>query len=320
MTSPPITRYNNNLPNAPAPGTGANCHGWIMSMANLGIMAGKDPQEIDADLRRAIPPGKRRLPNNEIPDAIHKAIQDHNGGTFTPRPRPEPVVKDGKAALQGIINSAKIKTEADLWESSPVRLWDEPQGDPVLLLETLYDPTDLIWIGERNQAGIIGKTIMAVRDWIAYIRCAGKTGPHIIPNPLTGTPAIKKTGDGETYRGDGNISSYRYCMAEFDSLSREDQIRFWSSVKLPIVALIDSGGKSIHAWLDVQKLAQVETSDQWATEIKGRLYDAILAPMGVDAACSNPARLSRLPGHYREEKQAWQRLLWLSPEGRSVSC
>jgi hypothetical protein len=107
-------------------------------------------------------------------------------------------------------------------------------------------------------------------------------------------------------------------MAEFDGLCREDQIRFWSAVKLPIVALIDSGGKSIHAWLDVQKLAKVETPEQWQSEIKGRLYDRILTPLGVDSACSNPARLSRLPGYFRSEKQAWQRLLWLSPEGRPV--
>jgi hypothetical protein len=193
-------------------------------------------------------------------------------------------------------------------------------SDAILLLENLYNRADRLFIGERVQPGIIGDTIRTVGEWITFLQDGGKTGPHIIPNPLTGTPAPKKTGDGETYRGDGNISSYRYCLAEFDSLSREDQIKFWSSVKLPVVALIDSGGKSIHAWIDVQKLAKVDTPEQWATEIKGRLYDAILSPLGVDAACSNPARLSRLPGHNREEKQAWQRLLWLSPEGRSVSC
>jgi hypothetical protein len=245
-------------------------------------------------------------------------MQDHNGGNFTPRPRPEPIVKDRKAALQRVIDQAKISDEVDLIECSPVRLWDEPQGDPVLLLETRYQPDDLVWIGDRHQAGIIGKTIMVVRDWIAYIRCGGKTGPHIIPNPLTGTPATKKTGDGETLRGDGNVSVYRFCMAEFDTLGREDQIRFWSAVKLPLVALIDSGGKSIHGWIDAQKLATVATPEQWATEIKGRLYDRILTPLGVDSACSNPARLSRLPGHFRSETGTFQRLLWLSAKGRSI--
>ena len=105
-------------------------------------------------------------------------------------------------------------------------------------------------------------------------------------------------------------------MVEFDDLSREDQIRFWSAVKLPIVALIDTGGKSIHAWVQVSKLATVNTLEQWQENIKIKLYDRILAPLGVDAACSNPSRLSRLPGHLRDGN--YQRLLWLSSEGRPV--
>ena len=192
-------------------------------------------------------------------------------------------------------------------------------SDAILLLETLYNRTDLLFIGERVQPGIIGNTIRTTGEWITFLQDGGKTGPHIIPNPLTGTPTVKKTGDGETYRGDGNISSYRFCMAEFDGLSREDQIKFWSAVKLPVVALIDSGGKSIHAWLQISKLAQVETAEQWAREIKGRLYDAIMTPLGVDSACSNPARLSRLPGHLRTETGTFQRLLWLSPKGRPIT-
>lgn len=191
-------------------------------------------------------------------------------------------------------------------------------SDAILLLETLFQPDDPIWIGDRHQAGVAGETIRTAAEWNTHFRAGGKTAPHIILNPLTGTATAKKIGDGETLRGDGNVSTYRYCMAEFDTLSREDQIRFWSAVKLPIIALIDSGGKSIHAWLQVSKIATVTTLEQWATEIKGRLYDRLLTPLGVDAACSNPARLSRLPGHFRTEKGAYQRLLWLSAEGRSI--
>jgi hypothetical protein len=194
----------------------------------------------------------------------------------------------------------------------------ETQHDPVLLLETLYEKTELIWIGDRHEAGIIGKTIRPVADWINYFRDGRKTAPHIILNPLTGTPAPTKGGDKETLRGDGNIALYRYCLAEFDNLSRIDQIKFWSAVKLPVVCLIDSGGKSIHAWFDIKKLTDVSTPEQWQSEIKGRLYDRLLTPLGVDGACSNPARLSRLPGHFRTEKGNFQKLLWLSSEGKSI--
>ncbi|MGD0236946.1 MAG: hypothetical protein ABSC55_20735 [Syntrophorhabdales bacterium] len=190
-------------------------------------------------------------------------------------------------------------------------------SDTILFLETRYLPDDFIYIGERHQDGIVGDTIRTRDEWIDHLKNGGATAPFTITNPMTGKEGRAKDGT-PSFRCDDTVKMYRYAMAEFDTLSREDQIRFWSAAKLPIVALIDSGGKSIHAWFDVSKLAKVETPEQWSTEIKGRLYDRLLVPMGIDAACSNPARLSRLPGHYREEKQAWQRLLWLSPEGRSV--
>lgn len=107
-------------------------------------------------------------------------------------------------------------------------------------------------------------------------------------------------------------------MAEFDNLDRTEQIKFWSAVKLPIVALIDSGNKSIHGIIEVSKLAKIETSEQWDTQIKQRLYERILKPLGVDGACSNSARLSRLPGHFRSKKSSMQKILWLSSEGRQI--
>ena len=308
--------YQEALENIPPPGCG--CHTYLLAVADYGVLAGVSAEQIFSDIRRSIPQGSRRIPDREISDAVNKALSDHNGGSFIPLPRPAPIVQDGKAALQKIIDQGKISDEADLWEDSPIRLSEEPKDDPALLLSTLYEPTDLIWIGERHDAGIMGDTIRTAAEWITFFRNGDKAGPHIIPNPLTGTPTVKKTGDGETLRGDGNIAEYRYCMVEFDARSREDQIKFWSAIKLPIVALIDSGGRSIHAWLQVSQLATVPTPEQWQSEIKGRLYDRILTPLGVDGACSNPARLSRLPGHYREEKQAGQRLLWLSPEGRPI--
>jgi hypothetical protein len=313
-----LARYREALASIAPPGCG--CHRRLLSVANRGVLAEIDPDQMFADIRRAIPLGTRRIPDREIADAIRKALQDHAGGTFTPRPRPQPAVHDGKGALQRIIRQATISDEVDLSERSPVRLDGLPQDDATLLLDTLYAPTDLIFIGERYDEGILGATIRSVAEWITYFRAGGPTDPHIIANPVNGIPRPKKTGDGMTLRGDANVAAYRFCVVEFDSLPREDQLRFWSAAKLPIVALIDSGGKSIHGWLDVAKLAPVTTEDQWTAQIKDRLYASLLTPLGVDSACSNAARLSRLPGHWRDEKGAYQRLLWLSPEGRSVSC
>jgi hypothetical protein len=79
-----------------------------------------------SDLRSAIPKGKRRISDREIQDAASKALSDHRGGTFTPRPRPAPIIQNGAAALQRIIDQSKITTEVDLWEASPISLWEAP--------------------------------------------------------------------------------------------------------------------------------------------------------------------------------------------------
>jgi hypothetical protein len=288
-----------------------------LGVANLGVFANLDPEQIFSDTRRSIPEGGRWVPDNEIRKTIQKASRDYQGGTFTPRPRSKPVIRDGRAALHKIISQSKISDDVDLWESSPIRLLDDSIKDHVLLLETLFKPDDLIFIGERYKPGIIGQTIRTTTEWIKYFDVGGITSPFVIVNSLSGKPAPTKGGDKTTLRGDLCVKNFRYCLVEFDTLNHENQIKFWGAVKLPIVALIDSGNKSIHGWIDVRRLSKVETPEQWQSQIKNRLYDRILKPLGVDMTCSNPARLSRLPGHSRNKK-AMQRILWLSSEGKPI--
>jgi len=72
--------------------------------------------------------------------------------------------------------------------------------------------------------------------------------------------------------------------------------------------LIDSGGKSIHAWIRVD----CPDRNAWERAIEQELFGQWLAPMGVDLACRNESRLSRLPGHYRVDTGNRQRLLFLA--------
>ena len=119
-----IDRYNAALHHVPAPGCG--CHTGLLSVANLGALAGLDSDQIFDDIRRSIPQGNRKITDREIQDAINKALSDCNRGTFTPKLRPAPIVHDGKTALQRIISQGKYLDEADLWEASPIRLLDAP--------------------------------------------------------------------------------------------------------------------------------------------------------------------------------------------------
>jgi hypothetical protein len=309
------SRYHERLRNMPQPKQGR--HPALLGISNLGIMAGLTPETIHSDLARVT--SNFPMPVKEIQAAVSKAATEHSAGNSTYRPPPhKPLIKDGQAALNRIIAQGTLSDDADLFEISPIRLNVSPEQDPLTLLTVLFKPNELVFIGDRLEPGVVGQNIRSAAEWGKFFLNGGKAGPHIIINPFTGLSAPKKDGQGNTFRGDGNILTYRHCLVEFDNLSREDQIRFWSATPLPVLALIDSGGKSIHGWLDVQKLSNVSTAADWDREIKMNLYQQIFNVLGVDRATCNPSRLSRLPGFFRSEKNKFQRLLWLSPVGRRV--
>lgn len=311
-----IGRYKERLQNIPAPG-GNGCHPSLLSVSNTGIMAGLPPSVIFEDIRNVIPRGGRRVTDSEIWGAVNKAAADLSGGPLNIPPKPKPIIKDGRGVLRNIIKKAEITDPMDLVEMSPVRLLDGIENDPALFLSVMFDPEHLVFIGPRDAQGIMGRTIRCVEDWNRFFGSGGKAGPLICINPLTGKPAPRKSG-GKTLRGDGNVFEYRHCLVEFDCLTHEEQVRFWSIVKLPIKALVHSGNKSIHAILDVLKLADIKTAEGWEIHIKNKLFEQLLKPLGVDFSCSNASRLARLPGFYRAGKN-WQRLLWLAPEGRPIT-
>lgn len=307
-------RYRDRLQAIPPPGAG--CHTALLGVANLGVMAGVGGDQIFSDMRQAIPPGDRRVSDKEILEAITKAAKDFSNATPIP-PKPKPMVQDGREALRRIIERGKTCHEADILSASPVRIDWPPEEDFIHALPFLYEGNDLLFIGESMEPGVPGRNIKPIVNW-SWFPSRKKPGPFFIINPLTGTPAPRKDMEKDTFRGDSNVRSFYYALIEFDNLPMEDQIRFWSAVPLPIRALINTGGKSIHGLIDVQKLGKIESQNDWDRTVKGGLFDQVLTPLGVDGSCKNPSRLSRLPGHFREEKGKYQRVIWLSQEGREI--
>ena len=121
-----LNNYKKRLASIPAPG-GNGCHTALLAVANLGALAGLSQERIFQDIRNHIPPGKRRVQDREIFDAIKKALNDHNSKQSQAYVSKVPsAIINRNASLQRIINQAKIHDEADLWDLSPVRLLEEP--------------------------------------------------------------------------------------------------------------------------------------------------------------------------------------------------
>jgi hypothetical protein len=306
----------------PRPG-GNGYHPRLLGVANIGVRAGIPPEAVAAALRAFTPPGGRRVPDREILDAVNKAAAGNAGkvdrrGVPKWRPPayglhlPRPIVRlfDAAKFMAARLAEGAGYGEADIWEASPVRVdWPPGPEDAARLLVSLYAPDDRLFIGDTY-----GRTVRTAAEWVARLRAGEPVPPHIIPNPVTGMAGMTKDGR-PSVRADACVKSFRFAVAEFDNMSRDDQLRFWWAVDLPVCALIDSGGKSLHAWI---RMDGVTSADQWTETVENTVFARWLIPLGCDAACRNEARLSRLPGHYRADKGKWQRLLYLAPEGRAI--
>lgn len=112
-----------------------------------------------------------------------------------------------------------------------------------------------------------------------------EAGAWIRHNPSTGSR-------------DENVVRFDHILVESDSLSIEEQKKLLINLKLPITALIESGGKSVHA------LVKVQAKDAQEYDQRAKFLFDYLSKHSfiVDNANKNPARLSRLPGAMRDGK------------------
>ena len=338
-------RYEQRLRDLPAPGTG--CHAALLGAANVGLYAGVSPDDIFTDLRRAIRPGEREISDSEIREAIETALRSRGSfWLFMPQVahRTPPAAKIDEASQKRIREAAVAAGggELDLFSpefrrTSPIVLPGEdapPLQELVLLLEHLYRPEDRIFLGESKASG--PGQIRPASEWLSFLaeeqrhmlslspmgrmarlKTLGMQFPQICPNPLTGEPAPTKNGLKMTYRGDNCVADFRYAVAESDELPLLQQgalLRAICKMGLRVSAVIFSGGKSCHSWLRLDEIDSLET---WDKVVKGQLFPR-LGELGFDRACANAARLSRTPGMFREDKEKFQRLLYLSEKGGMI--
>ena len=167
-------------------------------------------------------------------------------------------------------------------------------------LQSAFAPTEVVCICEQVEDGkpMTSGSFLPIEDWIArfddpesiLFRSDRTDGVFVRINPFR--PSL--------YSGsDNDVSAYRHVLVEFDDKPKAEQERLLRSSGLPISVLIDSGGKSIHAWVRVDAPSRKE----WDAR-RDLIYSSI---PGVDPKNKNPSRFSRLPGAWRGDQK--QKLL-----------
>ncbi len=265
-------------------------------------------------IRDGIPTGNRTVTDAEITDALRKAYAET---TWTPTaaPRRQEPTEPPEAVMARYIAPVREMGEAALLHeiqagSDPLPVDSVEMAGAVL--GGLYAPGELLFAGDRLEPGRPGINIRSATDWARSFRQGAKIPPFVIPNPLTGRRGEAKDGR-PSFRCDDTVSAFHFMILEFDGAARRDQLAFYFRVMgngLPVAALIDSGNKSVHAWVRVD----CDDREKWESWVEQNIFPRFVQ-YGADRSCRNEARLSRMPGHIRDNGRL-QRLLYLNPAAR----
>ena len=102
-------------------------------------------------------------------------------------------------------------------------------------------------------------------------------------------------GEGRTNK---NVTSYRYALVESDTQDIDTQYQIIQDLKLPVKMLVHSGGKSLHAIVDISAVDYKQYQER-----VDFLYTVCRKHgLEIDKQDKNPSRLSRFPGFRRGDK------------------
>ena len=293
------------MPKCPEPGNGV--HSWIMKAAWWCRHSGLALVDAEVAISKAM---SRSARPNEIMEALCNAYSADTGVNIAPAIQAE----FEPEKLKAIAAKVGAFTEGDIARKSPI----SPSqcspggflralykiGERVVILTDFRDQFPEVWEHQEGDDN----------DLYQYRQPQKGLGVWFLSNPVTGkimkVPRLvtEKNPEGKTMRASEAVTDFRYMLVESDEAPSNLWLSAIVQVPLPIVSLVTSGGKSIHALIRVDAESEEEFN-----MIKAQIGPS-LVKMGACKNSLTPVRLTRLPGCYRAEKSAWQELLYLNPD------
>ena len=156
-------------------------------------------------------------------------------------------------------------------------------------LRGLFAPGERVccgWICERP-------IIRPAGEWLPR----ASTAQFIVPNPMKAAQGMTKDGR-PSARCQDNVAERRFVVAEFDdaAFGKPQQARVASALAaaLPLAMVVDSGGKSLHAWFDCRGRHPNGVAALFAAAVK----------LGADKTRWDPCGWVRMPGGLRRRDGA----------------
>ena len=235
-----------------------------------------------------------------------------------PKPKPSRAVEDCvEAGRRGLCTSS-----AALMALSPVDVRHmDAAAQRRAQLAAMFERPDLqalpVGIALHSGAWIprAGHDFMPVTDWLSDDMRLATAGELVKINPFTG--ASEDRTDGKQHLAtNATVAAFSNALMEFDEMPLSDQCAFWygaiTLLHLPVVALVYSGGKSIHGVVRVDCATRAEFDK--AADLARRTFATSPNPsMRLDVqSLALPIAGARLAGCVRADTRRAQRLLYLA--------
>jgi hypothetical protein len=203
-------------------------------------------------------------------------------GSYITKPS-KPVLEPDK--LQKIANRLEINvTKSWLSSRSPLPVWN---CSPSAFLSALYTPDEHVVIFDVFESQ--GCQVWTHGQSLEHMR-KGHESVWYLCNPADGkyhwNPRYQKW----SRRSEESITAWRFCVLESDSVRKDLWLKAVVQLPIPIVAIYDSGGSSIH----VLVLINASSKAEWDTIVRENLAQLIV-PLGADLDAMTAVRLTRLP-------------------------
>ena len=202
---------------------------------------------------------------------------------------------DIKDVLRFIAERSPVRVDTQNAASVLRRLYARGSGEKVIVFTDMQSQGQFVWEADKSDV----------------IQCphlpTGAEGVWFLPQPVTGEFHPNPRDDGKlSRRAQEAVTSWRYAVLESDKADKDDWLRCLVQLPLRIACICDSGGRSIHA------LVQVDAASKLDWDARVGAVKPILVTLGADAGALSAVRLSRLPCARRGERG--QELLYLNME------
>ena len=231
---------------------------------------------------------------------------------FIRRSLPAPAVTYPSEVRSRIACGIKYDSFDALTRLSPVNVAGLGDRDAARAqLNAMFRPGDLILVGTMKH-GVGERNLRSAREWMVDDGLLG--WEQVKVNPFTGgaAPGGKR---GTTRIGEKCLARHSLMMMEFDALPLADQCRFWAGMilrRMPVVAVVYSGGKSLHGLIRVGAASERVWWDRCA-QAKALYCSDPDAKYRADGQSMRPAVAVRLAGAVRHDTGHRQRLLYVDP-------